>query len=179
MISLFEDCSSVSRLDVSNFDTSKVTSLSKMFFNVRRVKYLNVSNFNTNIVTDMSHLFQKCDALTSLDVSNFNTSLVTTMEHMFSGIPLKELNLKNFDTKNVVNMVGMFQGCRSMLSFDLSSFDTSSVTDLCTECLNLVSILSNMIFQILILNKLQIWLVCSKKIMKYNLWIYQILIQAL
>ena len=37
---------------------------------------LNLSNFNTNNVTNMSYMFNKCSSLTSLNLSNFNTNNV-------------------------------------------------------------------------------------------------------
>ena len=36
----------------------------------------------------------------------------------------------NFNTSNVTNMVGMFQGCTSIVSLDLNSFNTANVTDM-------------------------------------------------
>ena len=36
----------------------------------------------------------------------------------------------NFNTSNVTNMVGMFQGCTSIVSLDLNSFNTANVTNM-------------------------------------------------
>ena len=43
---------------------------------------------------------------------------------------LEEIDLSSFDTSNVTNMSGMFSNCSSLESLDLSSFDTSNVTRL-------------------------------------------------
>ena len=40
------------------------------------------------------------------------------------------INLSSFDTSNVTNMWGMFNNWCSLTSIDLSSFDTSNVTDM-------------------------------------------------
>jgi surface protein len=49
--------------------------------------------------------------------------------YMFSGCEsLTSLDLSSFDTSNVTNMEGMFSGCSNLTSLDLSSFDTSNVT---------------------------------------------------
>ena len=45
---------------------------------------LNVSNFNTNLVEDMSDVFYQWVKIKSLDLSKFNTSLVYNMNSMFS-----------------------------------------------------------------------------------------------
>ena len=43
---------------------------------------LNLSNFNTSNVVDMESMFSNCGSLTSLDLSNFKTSNVVDMRYM-------------------------------------------------------------------------------------------------
>ena len=43
---------------------------------------------------------------------------------------LISLDLSNFNTQNVTDMYGMFSGCYSLISLDLSNFNTQSVTDM-------------------------------------------------
>ena len=53
------------------------------------------------------------------------------MRGMFSGCKsLTALDLSSFDTSNVTDMRGMFYSCKSLTALDLSSFDTSNVTDM-------------------------------------------------
>lgn len=66
--------SSLTSLDLSNFDTSKVISMSSMFTSCNNLTSLDLSSFNTNKVNDMSYMFSGCQYLTSLDLSSFNTS---------------------------------------------------------------------------------------------------------
>ncbi|MBR7037121.1 BspA family leucine-rich repeat surface protein [bacterium] len=47
------------------------------------LKYLDVSNFDTSKVTNMRGVFRNCIYLTSVDVSNWDTSNVTDMSMMF------------------------------------------------------------------------------------------------
>ena len=50
---------------------------------------------------------------------------------MFYGCSsLKELDLSSFDTSQVTNMSDMFCECEALLTLDLSSFDTSQVADM-------------------------------------------------
>ena len=50
---------------------------------------------------------------------------------MFSGMSsLTTLDLSSFDTSQVTDMSGMFKGMRDLTALDLSSFDTSQVTDM-------------------------------------------------
>ena len=132
-----QDCNSFfaegifARIDLSNFDTSNVTNMSKMFYNCG-ITLLNLSNFDTSQVTDMNNMFfGYSDDLEGpdQDLSNFNTSKVKNMENMFYGSMLENLDLSNFDTREVTNMSGMFSSS-SYDSLDLSSFDTSKVVNM-------------------------------------------------
>ena len=118
-------------IDLSNFDTSKVTDMHNMFYGMSNLTTLNVSHFNTSKVTDMSLMFHDVRNLTSLNLSNFDTSKVTDMHNMFYGMSnLTTLNLSNFDTSKVTSMGLMFYGMSNVTALDLSNFDTSKVTDM-------------------------------------------------
>ena len=118
-------------LDLSNFDTSKVTNMSYMFFSMSNLTSLNLSNFDTSKVTNMVDMFASIRNLTTLDLSNFDTSRVTNMSAMFSGMSsLTSLNISNIDTSQVTDMRWMFHNMSSLTTLNLSSFDTSKVTDM-------------------------------------------------
>ena len=78
------DGSLLKTLDVSHFDTSQVTNMSKMFENCYYLTSLDLSNFDTSKVTDMSYMFNGCSKLTYLDLSKWNTSRANKMSYMFS-----------------------------------------------------------------------------------------------
>ena len=118
-------------LDLSNFDTSNVTSMEYMFAYCGMLSELDVSNFDTSSVTSMRYMFRDCEKLSELDVSHFDTSNVTSMGAMFYHCySLIKLDLSNFDTSNVTSMWAMFHHCYSLIKLDLSNFDTSSVTSM-------------------------------------------------
>ena len=107
---MFRECISLKQLDLSNFDTSKATTMVEMFQYCEALEELNVSSFNTSNVTSMSYMFQ-CGSLKRLDLSNFDTQNVTDMMEMFGGCgSLTSLDISNFNTKNVTNMERMFMG---------------------------------------------------------------------
>ena len=98
---MFDDCYSLTSLNISSFDTSKVTNIRMMF--------------------------NDCTSFTSLDLSNFNTSKVTDMDSMFFYcISLTSLNLSNFDTNSTIDIGSMFKYCKHLTSLDISSFDFSN-----------------------------------------------------
>ena len=131
MTRMFSGTSSLTTLDLSNFDTSKVTNMSRMFEDASSLIILNLSSFNTSQVTDMQGMFYGMSSLTTLDLSNLDTSKVTDMHAMFSGMSsLTSLDLSNFDTSNVTMMYFMFSGTSSLTTLDLSNFNTSKVTSM-------------------------------------------------
>ena len=118
-------------IDLSNFDTSKVTNMSGMFYRMSSLTSLNLSNFDTSRVTNMGFMFYGMRGLTTLDLSNFNTSKVTDMGGMFNlMVNLTTLNLSSFDTSQVTDMSNMFDNMSSLTTLDLSNFDTSKVTSM-------------------------------------------------
>ena len=127
----YEMSSNLTTLDLSNFDTSKVTNMGMMFDGMSNITTLNLSNFDTSKVTNMHSMFSRMSNLTSLDLSNFDTSQVTVMTEMFEDMSnLTTLNLSNFDTSKVKIMYAMFRNITNLTSLDLSNFDTSKVTDM-------------------------------------------------
>lgn len=57
-----------------------------MFSGCSSLTSLDLSNFDTSDVVDMSNMFSGCSSLTNLDLSNFDTSNVVDMFNMFSGV---------------------------------------------------------------------------------------------
>ena len=112
---MFTSCKKLPSLDVTNFNTAKVTDMSSMFSSCSKLTSLDVTNFNTVNVKKMSRMFTGCSALTSLDVTNFNSENVTNMSYMFNKCSkLTSLDVSNFNTKKVTNMSFMFSYCSTL-----------------------------------------------------------------
>ena len=145
------NCTSLTELDLTSFDTSNVTSMYAMFCmwdsvlnlmpenKLEHIKFGH--NFITDNVTNMRDMFAGLTELKELDVSNFNTSNVTTMYHMFNSCSsLTELNVSSFDTSNVTDMQGMFSmwygnengEClnSNLKELDVSNFNTAKVRNM-------------------------------------------------
>ena len=126
-----QEIKNILEIDLSSFDTSKVTNMGRMFSGMSNLIALDLSNFDTSQVTDMRYMFSGMSNLIALDLSNFDTSMVTNMNAMFAGISkLTTLNLSSFDTSKVMDMGRMFSGMSNLTALDLSNFDTSYVTDM-------------------------------------------------
>ena len=91
MVNLFSGCSSLTSIDISNFDTSKVIDMDNLFYNCAALKDINFG-FSTSKVIYMNRMFEGCAQLTSLDIKDFDTSKVLSIQHMFYGCSsLKDL----------------------------------------------------------------------------------------
>ena len=60
---MFNNCSSLININLSNFNTQKVTNMSDMFNNCSSLTNINLSNFNTQNVTNMLCMFNNCKSL--------------------------------------------------------------------------------------------------------------------
>lgn len=158
MGSMFSKCTCCETLDLSSFNTEKVTNMLAMFegsMSLRTIKLpkgfigsnvtnlnatfrgcaslteLDLSGSNAEKVKDMGGMFYGCVALSNLNLSGFKTGSVTDMPYLFSSCQsLESLDLSGFNTENVTSMESMFSQCSSLRSLDLSSFNTSKVIDM-------------------------------------------------
>lgn len=73
----------ITSLDLSGFDTSRLTSMRRMFWYNVYITDLDLSGFGTSSVTDMSEMFYGCENLKSVNLSNFDMTKVTDIDSMF------------------------------------------------------------------------------------------------
>ena len=121
---MFSDCSYLTYINLSNFNTQKVINMREMFFNCKSLTNINLFNFHTQNVTDMSWMFSHCLSLININLSNFNTQNVTDMHGMFEECSsLTNINLSNFNTQNVTDKSWMFYKCSSLKMENIISKD--------------------------------------------------------
>ena len=80
---LFKECTNITFIDFSNFDSSKITDMISLFEKCFSLTSINLNNFKTNSVKKMYYMFKNCPSLISLNLSSFDTSNVTLMGFMF------------------------------------------------------------------------------------------------
>ena len=129
----------------SSFANVRPTTFYDWFSNCKNLTQIEgMGNLNTEKVTDMSYMFYNCRKLSSLDFSKFNTENVTNMRHMFHNCSiLSSLDLSKFNTENVTNMTNMFYNCSALSTLDLSNFNTAKVEDMScmfSDCFTLTTI---------------------------------------
>ena len=130
MNDLFSECSSLTEINFGEIDTNKVNNMHNMFYGCHNLRSIDLSHFNTTNVNEMSYMFNGCSKLTSLNLSTFNTAKVNVMHNMFNRCSLLEsLNLSNFVTSTVTHMEQMFKGCSNLKSLNLANFNICSTDE--------------------------------------------------
>ena len=127
---LFSNLTNVTSIDLSNLDTSGIAGMNGMFENDKVLTNIVFGdNFNTSNATNMTAMFRGCNNLTELDLRMFDTSNVKSMYNMFAESGIKNVNLSSFDTSSITNFGKIFYHCTSLKSLNVSNFNTSNVTN--------------------------------------------------
>lgn len=109
--------SKVSKVDISNWDTSKITDMYYMFYNNSNLQEILLpDNFGSASKT-FSFMFYNCD-LRSIDGTKFNTSSVND-SYDFSSLfmnnkNIEEIDISTWDMSTATCTTYMFQGCTSL-----------------------------------------------------------------
>ena len=83
-----------------------IKDCSYMFASCENLIYINLSSFNTKKVTNMAYMFSECHNLNSIDLFLFDTKNVNSMEGMFYNCEiLTAIYLSFLDTKQVNNSI--------------------------------------------------------------------------
>ena len=130
MVYMFNRCSSLTSLDLSSFNTSNVTTMESMFTDCKSLTTIvGLENFVTGQCEDLRGMFQRCEKLTSLDLSTWNVSNVVRIGSVFAYCTaLTNINVSGWNLSRVKSLSYIFQHCSSLKDLDLSSWDVSRVT---------------------------------------------------
>jgi len=113
-------------LDLSKFDTGKVTNMREMFSFISHSLQLTLPVGFGSAAENMEGMFQYYYNST-LDLTNLDTSNCKNMNSMFFCSYLHEIDLSGFNTEKAESMDYMFQECYYLSRIDFSSFNTRSL----------------------------------------------------
>ena len=126
---LFSNFKTITTLDLSNWDISKLTNVYYMFHYCDAPE-INLSGWSFCNNINMEYFFG-WSKIQKLDLSNWDISKLTNLNRIFYNSSVVSIDgLNHFDTSGVTNMAEMFYTCNKLTSLDLSNFDTSNVTDM-------------------------------------------------
>ena len=133
VLEIFKDKVLIPNADWDSKNSNEVTELKKDELPNETndiLKNIDLSNFNTSKVTNMGDMFEGCGQLTELDLSSFDTSNVKIMYYMFNRDKgLKTIYVSDkWNISNVTESAGMFANCTSLtgtVPFDSTKIDAS------------------------------------------------------
>lgn len=130
---MFSGMTNLKELDLSNFDTSEVTSFYQMFMGASSIKRLNLSGFKTSKISVMADMFKDMSSLEELDLSNFDMSRVEQVGTMFA----EDVKLKTiYATSDLIpggpnrnlSWLGVFRGCVNLVGGNGSKMEESELS---------------------------------------------------
>ena len=109
--------------ELSNLDTSNMTTLKNMFNYCTNLKTVDIKHFNTSKVVYTDSMFANCNSLTSIDLSGWNVSSLANTGSMFSYCTsLTEINLSTWNPTKMVSSSGMFNNCKVLKKLDIRNW---------------------------------------------------------
>ena len=126
---MFEFCSGLKSIDLSKFDTSKVSNMQNVFYKCTSLESVTLPE-NLQNVEYMNYMFSECSSLKSIDLSNCNLTSVVYMSYMFNGCTSLESVSFPESLQNLMNTQYMFYECSSLSSIDLSNIALSKVNNM-------------------------------------------------
>lgn len=129
MIGTFSGCTNLTEINCSGWNTSKVYNMQAAFYNCKSLQTLPVRDWDTRSVMYMDNAFAYCESLTNLDVSKWDTSKVVELTNVFYHCSsLTTLDVSKWKTTNVLRAENLFAVCEKLTSLDVSKWDTSNIT---------------------------------------------------
>ena len=133
---MFGSCNTDIITSINALDTSNVINMSSMF-NGCKGTTLDLTNFNTSKVTDMSYMFTNSTYKNIINIENLNVDNLTSLNGTFSGMKnLESLKIENWNPAKLTTIgygwdlyAGMFNGfnCPSIKTIDLSNWDCPNI----------------------------------------------------
>ena len=119
-------------VDFSNWDTSNITNMSGMFYNLdgtSQVKKVTFGAVDRSTIQDVQTMFYR-SIVEELDSENMVFPNLTNVYNCFNGASsLTTLDLRGWNMSQVNNLGGLFSGCTSLVEVNLSGWDLSHLTD--------------------------------------------------
>ena len=128
---IFNSCSKLEYVDVSQWDVTGATKLRSLFAYTYKLTTIDgLEKWDVSGAKDLGRLFLNSGVTDLNGVSGWNVSKVTTFQDMFSMTDITSLDLSAWKTTKAEDMSGMFDLCMHLEELKFGpGFTTSNVTD--------------------------------------------------
>lgn len=118
---------------ISIDNTSTITDLSNLFFSCYELKSINLTNFDTSNVTTLGMAFTGI-MLPTVDLSSFRTPKLVNMSSMLNSSQITSIDLSSFDVSKVTKFSGLFGWANNLQTIDLSNWHINEAVDISDMC---------------------------------------------
>lgn len=134
MASMFENSKSLTYLDVSSFNMSKVENMTRMFAgsdtnNLMQLIHIEFGdNFDTSNVKTMERAFQYCAYIETIDAAKLDVSFCESLRAIFNYCyVLKNVDVSNWNLQSCKTLQAVFNYCHALEYVDVSNWNTGTV----------------------------------------------------
>ncbi len=122
--------------NIEDIATVRPASLSGWFNGSGSIRTVALEQMDASALTSLDSLFADDASLVSVDMSNWDTSNNTSLRNSFVNCRslTSIVGIGDIDTSQVTNMSATFRYCTSMVSMDLSAWETGNVRSLNNFC---------------------------------------------
>ena len=125
---MFYHCTSLTYVNLYNFNFYKAKDVSKLFYNCPILKEIIFPEGDTDNIEDFSDFISFSTEIERVDLSTFTFTKARNIGYMFDGcIKLKEIIFPKKKAENIEFLSDIFSGCKSLISLDLSYFSLKKV----------------------------------------------------
>lgn len=120
--------SSLTNLDLSKFNTSKVSNFNSFLLGQDKLTEIDLTNFDMTNAKDLSYMFAGMENIETIKI-DLSTSLPTNISYIFSELKTDNVLdlIKQINTSDVTNMEGVLKDNILEGDLDISSWDMSKV----------------------------------------------------
>ena len=126
----FANCSKLTNADLTKFNFTNITQLTKMFQSSTKLNSVTIANdaHSTQQLT-CTMMFDGCTGLTTINLNNLVVDKAAGLNYMFQNCTnLTSVELKNFTSYLSCSITGMFKGCTSLQHIDMRNIDFYNVS---------------------------------------------------
>ena len=128
-------------IDMSEWDTSNVISVSGMFYSCKKLKSIDISKLKFGKLKQINGMFYYCNSLTGdLILPEMDISKCTSLREMFYMCSASDIiGLENWDTSNITDMYFAFRNSK-IHTLDISKWNLPkayNMQNMFQECTNL------------------------------------------
>ena len=135
MLDIISGCHNLTSVDLSNFDTSKVTNMRGIFYKCYKLRRLDLRNFDTSLITTIQGMFEYCTSLVYINLYNFKIKEDINTNLIFRDTPTNlKICIDDVETQKVLEKYNKKIDCSDKCFNDNIKIDLK--TNTCVENCN-------------------------------------------